>query len=480
MPSLPPLIDWADYDPTLFTGIKEEWLDDALPKGGYLTRGYVERAVNLTDAPAVFHLAAWLPVFASLVPEDLNALRGGKPSYAHIWTLISGPPHDSRKTWAIGFATDILRAIDPGRLKEGDLGSDSSFMEFVCDRPRHLICQPEFSHFLAASAHQTYKAAIKTTMMSAWDGSVMSYAIKARGKKPTVDRGANPRMSVLGGVAPHSLIQYTGTEDWVSGFISRFMMFYAARERSVNIDSVNERPFAPDAPFTRAVMAAKQALSQMKPCAGLEDDAIAHFAAWAQGLTKLKAREEAKAVISRIEAQTFKVALLYALDRMTGEETCPEGWRVNLHEVQAATRVGDFAVMSTIHLAKDVAATREERLLNAILRLVPEGMENAVTYAYILKETNILHDVAQKYLITLKERGEVTGTSDTLGQQIYWRPYHIAPAPLDLPGNVADFATERAKRQQLLEPQPTPAPLNILDMIPAGDPKGDYYDPGEE
>ncbi len=246
----------------------------AVPTRG-LCRDYLRYCTRQTDAPAEFHLAAFLAALGTLVPPDLGIWHGGNWLYAHFWALVVGASGASRKSSAIDIATDILRAAAVERVADSP-GSVEGLLEGLQEQSQQLIAYSEMGEFLARTSRADHMRPLREEYTKLYDGRSSGERLSKR-SRPIL----NPRLALLGGVAPAFLEENTGSVDWSGGFLSRFCFLYGVRDRFIARADPDD---AARTDLVRRLTAVKA--SGVGALVGLSPEAHARWEVWSRDIDR--------------------------------------------------------------------------------------------------------------------------------------------------------------------------------------------------
>lgn len=397
--------------------ITEKQVWEALPPRGILRR-YVTYGVNCTDANAAYHLAGGLTLLANTTPTALT-INFGTSMRANIFTLLYGQSTDSRKTTAVRIARSIQQQVDERKVGD-EPGSQEGLVESVRANPCQTIYYEEFGNFLA-KCEEGFMRPIKTAFNTLADSGVVSRSLAASAKAKIKTSVDGVRLSLLCGCAPVYLEQHADYMDWVGGFLARFFVLDAGRERFI------PSPIgAPDLEKDLVdALKAKQAFGEhglIGRHMGMTPDALGMWTAYANDVEALRhhADEAVLGALSRSQQITMKIAGLLAWDY--GQACSAKDWWITADEMTWAMAIVKLHVQSAIGIGQTLAMDkdmRDRRRVLAVINDVPARLGE------VLGRSKLLKGRGRQILDTLLEEGAVEAVSIN-GRQMFRRSSMLA------------------------------------------------------
>ena len=347
-------------------------------RDGFLKR-YIAFVRDTTDAPLFFHIACASSALSAVLPQHWEVDDvPGDPVNGIIFSMLVGQQGTDRKTTAINKAGKMLEEAAPGRR----LSSPGSVEALVDDlaKSEGLPClwvHEEMGNFWSSTKSRgggNYREAIKTQLLSVYDGSVVERKL-ARKK---LIRCAKPRMSLLGGVNAPLLCQYTDDVDHQGGLMSRIMMFMATRERhsfNPGKGDLAQRQWLVD----WLGYAAKMPLAAWGAYGGMTPLARTHWVALALAIEATKP-EGAQSKICGARARTpvmaIKLAMLFAFSEgagwPSGSNGVPNIWMIEEHHMIAAIQFAEMCYVGALTIANTVTGSKDMRDRAQVLECVKE------------------------------------------------------------------------------------------------------------
>ena len=381
----------------------------AVPPAGWM-RDYMNHAVQQTTAPAGYHLAVGLSLLAVTTPVSYGHRYAGD-LYGNLFTLLVGRSGEDQKSTALSVGLAVLRAANPdliGRMP----GSPEGLIDALADRPQQILRYSEFGSFLSRAQRKgSYFEPMKALFTDLWDCTPQSRA-KANGAGTNVP---NPRLSIMAACSTPYLEKYTEPEDWSGGFMGRWAVIYARRERT-NPDPAGN-PAA--IPALSSALIARANTQQAGLCLGLDDDAKALWREWYFALEKRPVPATIAGAKTRAPTIARKAAMLYAWD--FGEPFSGDPWHIGVHHLTWGIRFAELHLSSVLGIADKLAEHPDARLRRSILDIVPIG--TAQTLAQILRRTKMRKRVVMEVLDGLVVDGSLKphAVSGSAADTIYER-----------------------------------------------------------
>jgi hypothetical protein len=300
----------------------------------------------------------------------------------------------SRKTAAINIMEHLVKEVDPSAVAEQP-GSTEGLAESLRAQNRQMIIYGEFGDFLSKS-EQGYLNAMKAAFTSAWDCNASGRAL-ANSRRGQV---ADPRLSVMGGVAVGLLEQHTVQADWTGGFMARFLTFHAEREREF------DSPPLPDHNKRKMLINQYKALCDpsLTPgsCLWIQPGSKTEeiWKDWHADMRVFKATasNRAQAACSRATAIAGKVALLLEWDLGGGRSG--SDFYISEEAMRSTVKIINLHLKSVIELGEMIASSKDMKDRAAVLRILGNG---TLPLGLILKHGEMLKKRGREILDTLIE-----------------------------------------------------------------------------
>jgi hypothetical protein len=367
-------------------------------------RRYVAYAAERTDAPIAFHLCTGLGVLAANAGHRLQGQFTGSKLSTNLWVMVVGSSGDARKTTALRIGTNLLKSVQPESIGEPP-GSEEGLVDQLADQENQLIIYGEFGQFLEKS-QIGYLSALKTRYTQVYDGDPVGRMLAKKRKSHC----ENPRLSMLAGTTLEFLETFTTTVDWQAGFLNRFFIVVAARER--NLITPTEDPAEQSAledrlrelqlgPLGRYGGFTPQAVQLWEKWNGLREIAMSRPEEFVPALTQ--------GLLSRQPTLLLKIAMLLAYDT----DSCrAENWKLSEDNIRSAAHIVKIQAQSAAFLAKHVSESSDRRDRRTVLNCL-NGV--AVSMGDLIKRSRIQKRKLYPVLDSLVEEGTLSRESDTSG-----------------------------------------------------------------
>jgi hypothetical protein len=372
----------------------------ACPPHGFL-RTYVAHAMKQTTAPLAYHLGVGLSILAATCPTNYGMYYAG-PLRSNFYCLLVGRSGEDQKSSAIGIGQTIL--FEAAAPLVGDFpGSAEGLIESLGRQPTQLIPVSEFGKLLA-SAQRGYFEPIKTLLTDVWDSNPIQRT-KANNKVIRVD---HPRLSVMGGCSVPYLEKHTLAEDWTGGFMGRWAVLLAQRERT-DPDPVGDQTLKP---FLVQELQNRATTTSAGWCSGLTPAAADLWRDWFNDISNRHLPGNIVGIRARAPTIARKVALLYGWDY--GPAIHGQPWQMDLDVLEPAIAFSEMHVKSLITLAEVIADHPDARLRRTVIDVIKRRGGEA-TLGDILLDTKMKKRPISEMLDAMVESGTVVKLNTPVG-----------------------------------------------------------------
>lgn len=367
-----------------------------------LPDGYVKThvfwALPTTDAPAAFHLLAALAALSATCPQTLH-LNFGTRICPNIFAMAVGNSGDDRKTSAVKKAETLLTLAVPEVLV-GDPGSAPGLVDGFEHQAVQVLFYDEFGNFLKSAGAGTHMESVKTAFNKLYDAPPTWARRKANGKGVNVQE---PRLSILAACANTYLEAYTDLVDWDGGFMNRWFLLNASRERLYPL------PQQEDPALTAWLVQDLQrrySAHKVGRYGGFSSAGEDYWRAWFYDMSsrKLDLPPQMLGFRARVQTVALKIAMLLAWD--FGGIADMETWQLTPEILAPAIEISELHIRSVCSIARGLAGTRDQRDRRAVLHVVASLPELA-TLGAICKTTGLLKRRVNEILETLVEEGSI-------------------------------------------------------------------------
>lgn len=377
--------------------ITEKDAAEAVPKSGFVN-AYMKFALKQTTAPLGYHLAMGLSLLGVTTPMTYGTSYAGD-LYGNLFTLLVGKSGDAQKSSALGVAKKVLYAAQehlPLPLLGKQPGSPEGLVDALVAQPRQVIYYSEFGAFLAKAQRKgTYFEPIKAYYTDLWDCQPVD---RLKANNVSISQ-PNPRLSLAAGVSLSYLEDNTTAADWAGGFMGRWAIIYAERERTVSYPKNDWSPI----PGLAAQLVERAKLEEAGACLGLSPQAYKKWDNWFHYNDKRHVPDMIAGVKTRVPTLAMKAALLYAWD--FGEPMQGEPWYLEEHHVEYGIRFAELHLKSILGLTAYFAEHGDAQIRRTVLEAIPVG--GVKTLGEILLRTKLKKRTVIEVLDGLTVEGTV-------------------------------------------------------------------------
>jgi hypothetical protein len=429
--------------------ISEKQVWAALPSSGFL-RNYVEWGTKWTGAPAGFHAVAGLCLLAQTVPVSY-AFPWASPLRANFYGLLIGPSGAGGKGRSISAARDtITAAAIPAEMEQP--GSPEGCVEALEGKPQ-VIFYDEFGDFLERT-RQGQLGGLRTIYTNLFDCVKVGRRLVDRPGKKKKEPEPNPRLSLLAGVTPTFLEEYTRRVDWEGGFMSRFFMLYSSSDRNPPVQFTGAEMqtylaqvlagFAADGKQRGGESVDLFNLGLSSKCGGWSAAAEPLWEEWQRSLDRRRAAESplAGGAIQRSAAYGAKISLLLAWDEGTARRSGE--WRVSEETLRYAIALTELHIQSSLEIVSGLAFDRDARDERDMYRAIGVG---PTEHSVALRRSGLSARRGAEMIASLSEKGLIRYFPGLDGVTRY--------SSTETPSNVLPFRRP-GENEEAIEPDPPP------------------------
>jgi hypothetical protein len=337
---------------------------------------------------------------------------------SNLFAVLVGDSSKSRKGTSFERTKEIVKVSDEtwsGDRIKGGLSSGEGFINEVRDPiqkyntkektfeitdpgitdKRLMIVEQEFASALSVAERQGNT--LSQNIRRAWDGSTLESLTK---QSPL--RATDPHISIIGHITFDELRARLSRTEMANGFANRFLYVLVKRSK--------ELPFGgslTDSEIQHLGELLKGIIDKAKPIGRMDMSGDAR-AKWAAIYHELSAGKPGLlgAVVARGEAQTVRLALIYAL--LDGAD------EIGLPHLEAALAVWEYCEASAIHIfGRAVGDPVADEILRALQQAGADGMtRTAIRDLLGRNKTSDRINIALQLLHTMgRARPETRGTS---------------------------------------------------------------------
>jgi hypothetical protein len=330
----------------------------SMPSTGFIW-DYVTYAREQTDAPMAYHLQTAIAIFAAACPSrDVFLPWFGDVLYPIWWGLLVGPS-GGRKSHALKIGLNIMTEAAP-RLVGTATGTAEGILKELKKRPQQGILISEFGSFLSQTLRD-YAEPIRALFTDLYDCPT-TYDKQLSKNRITIH---DPRVTLCCAVNPDMLARYTNETDWGNGFMSRFVMVYAEKEREYL--KLEKRPLADW--YDGLVDGLKyRYATPAGPCMGFSREATELWTDWIARTKPRVMSTHAEGAVVRYGTHAARLALIYGLSTRRAHGEAP--WWISAECVAAATRCVEHHIADVITITSSLLPTPYARLQSDILKAI--------------------------------------------------------------------------------------------------------------
>jgi hypothetical protein len=327
--------------------ITEKEVAGILPPNSWITE-YITYCASQTTSPLAYHLGVGLTVMAMSCPTNYTMrFFGMMPT--NMFVLLAGRSGEDQKSTALGLGEEILDKANYELIGDQP-GSAEGLVDALSEQNKQCLLYSEFGQFLS-QAKGGYMESVKTTMTNLWDGKNVS----RRKAGDNIIRAENPRLSIIGACSLPYLEQYTTGHDWSGGFMGRWLLMYARRERTMAFPP-NETP---QIKKTRDWLAGtlqqnmEHQYSDGTICLGLDTDAKDLWKEWYHSIQARELPTMISGTATRCPAIAMRVCMIFAWDIGTSRKG--ENWYIDVDCLNFGINVAELHLKSVISLSERLA-----------------------------------------------------------------------------------------------------------------------------
>jgi hypothetical protein len=393
-----------------------------------------------TEADPAALLVQFLVAFGNLVGRGPFFVAESARHYTNIFAIMVGRTSKGRKGTSWSQVRRLACAADPNwadhRVQSG-LSSGEGLIWAVRDEiqkvetlrdkgvavgqqtvtsdpgvadKRLLALEGEFALVLKVLARDTNT--LSATIRHAWDTGDLRTLTKNSPAKAT---GAH--ISIIGHITRDEIRKLLTETDMANGFGNRFLWVAVRRSRSLPFGG----DLAPDAlePYLKRL---ESAVRFARGEGEIRRDAGAD-ALWAREYDRLSAGRPGLvgAILGRAEAQTMRLALLYALLDWSAT--------IRVEHLRAALAVWEYCERSALHIFGDSTGDKALDALLRALRGAPGGLTRTEISEQVFHRNKAAFKISQLLAKLLEHDLAHQETTETGGRPA--ERWHAGPAPSD-------------------------------------------------
>ncbi len=403
------------------------WPHPPAPEAYYGIVGDFVRAVApFTEADSFALLLSSLTACGSSIGRGPHIFAGASAHHVNLNALMVGRTSKGRKGTSWDYPRTLLAAVDPAweanRITSG-LGSGEGLIWAVRDAikkrepirekrgglvtgyqdvivddgiedKRLLVVASEFTGTMRVCARES--CTLSPVIRDAWDGVTLRVTTKNNPACAT-----RPHVSIIGHAVADEFLRYCGDSEIAGGLVNRFLIACVRRAQELPETDLSWREIVDDyADRLKPILEAGRAEKLYR----FDDAARKH---WHEVYHDLSAEVPGLlgAATARAEAQTLRLALLYAV--LDGASS------IGLPHLRAALALWDYCRRSAEYVFGDRLGDPIADEIMTALRRVPRGLTR--TQIREVVGHHVPADRIATALMTLLERGHATITVEDSG-----------------------------------------------------------------
>jgi 5S rRNA maturation endonuclease (ribonuclease M5) len=399
--------DWpAPIDPAAFHGLAGQIVASLEPH---------------TEADPIAILVQLLTMFGNLLGRTAHFLAESDQHFGNLFTVLVGDSAKGRKGTSFGRVHRMMSVADPvwakrnvasglasgegllWHIRDASTEPNSDRQRGIAERAvmdpgvtdkRLMVVEPEFARVLQVCERETNT--LSAVLRQAWDTGNLHVLTK---KMATTVTGAH--MSIIGHITKQELKRLLSSTAAANGFANRFL--WVAVRRSKMLPEGGEWPVKEWTLWGDEVKHVVERAAALTPINGRDsvmrrDDAAREL--WHQVYPELSKGGNglAAAICSRAEAQTMRLAMLYALLDAKSE--------IGLEHLQAALALWSYCQRSVEWLFGEGSGEESDSTADRVLEMLrahPEGVSKT-EISEIFKRRITVHEL-NGALEQLEQRG---------------------------------------------------------------------------
>ena len=388
-------------------------LIEQLPTNSWL-RQYIVYASQQTTSPAAYHLACGLGCLSALAPSHIGIQFAAWPLRPNFYTVLVGRSGDDQKSTATHIARAVIQMANPLILQPNPV-SPEGLEESIASQNKQTLIYSEFGYFLTQTK-TGYGEGLKTKITDLWDCSPIGRR-KSKAEDTVIVK--DPRLSIMAACALPFLSEHTNAEDWTGGFLGRWFMIHAHRERMDSFPGRGKRTEAPN------VLAGALGTKSHHPhyfCGGLTEDAFQIWDEWFADLNNRKLPKIIAGLKSRCPTHALRVILLLAYDL---NYTMDHSWKIDTRLVELGITITEMYIDSLISISENLEPDEDSRTRKKIIEYLNECDMQTGTLGEFIRQYRVSVSSAKIAIEWLSCAGYITKFEDVSNHKINGERFDI-------------------------------------------------------
>jgi len=377
---------------------------------------YVQYASESCDAPTIFHLATSYWIASTLVGRFVRIVTSYAPKglMPNLWVLLIGPSRIVRKTTAMNLAEDIVENVDSKLLMPASFTPEALYELFNTLNEGDAVAwvKDEMGGFFKM-LDKKYMLGVREILSSLYVGR--GEVRKLRNLTLRIPRGLY--VTVLGNLPTPPRI-YITEEDFLGGFMNRFILAYATeRERTIPMMHRNERLLAERSNIINEYASLIKMFSSIAPVSASSEalDLLVKYDNDVEQEIKRLEKDNPTTLWKNYVAETpFLLLKMSTLRRLVRRPYPTAIVVIEREDVEKALNDLKMFMESAKKVVEDVETgavsapvVTEEKNLMRVYELIKSAGANGISKSELLVKTMIPVDQLHKILLTLYEQEKI-------------------------------------------------------------------------
>lgn len=222
----------------------------------------------------------------------------------------------------------------------------------------------------------------------------------------------NPRLSIAAACSIPYLEKHTLAEDWTGGFMGRWMVVYARRQR-IDSDPIGDRT---DFQWLVDELQRRAVAQTAGWCVGLDSAAKRYWDDWYADIMNRNLPSNIIGIRARAPTICRKVVLMYGWDY--GPAMFGQPWRADISILEPAIQFTELHIKSLVDLSEVIAEHADARLRRSVLQAIDQ-FNGVATLGEILSVLKMRKRVVIEHLDALIEEQQVNKIPTTEGHTTF-------------------------------------------------------------
>lgn len=309
---------------------------------------YVKYCSTQTTSPLAYHLGVGLTLLCASAPTQYTMRWFGKVP-CNMFTLLAGRSGEDQKSTALSLGEEILDMANHNLIGEQPASAEG-LINSLAEQNKQTIWYSEFGQFLSQAKNMGYMESIKTTYTNLWDGKNVS-----RKKANETIRAENPRLSIVSACSIPYLEQFTTGHDWTGGFMGRWLLLLARRERTCAFPQRQTQKIRDMREYLAGSLQNLMDEEYDNHFLDLDPESKVMWKDWYSDLQRRQLPDIISGTATRCPSIAIRVAMAYAWD--TGLSRQGIDWEITSDVLEFSINVAELHLKSVVSLSEKLADT---------------------------------------------------------------------------------------------------------------------------